>query len=164
MKLSEAQLIARKYQNKLKEFCLYRELLDYYCDIAGSVIREKPEVKDIEIVCIPDLNRYLQFVHCVEELEKIKGEATGKHTQRLLPEGINLDLFMVESRNFGLQKMIRTGPAEFSKRMMWEVKEKGFYVKDGFLWKNSGEMAPVREEKDFFEITGIKWVDPKERN
>ena len=32
----------------------------------------------------------------------MKGEPTGKYTQRRLPEGLTLDLFMADANNWGL--------------------------------------------------------------
>jgi DNA polymerase/3'-5' exonuclease PolX len=81
MKLNEAKATAEKYQNLFKPYCSRIE-------IAGSSRREKPEVKDIEIVATPgDIE---SFAKEVNKLQKVKGEPTGKYTQRILPEGINL--------------------------------------------------------------------------
>ena len=73
--------------------------------IAGSIRRRKPEVGDIEIVCIPkhipaglsgdELEVDPDFCAVVNQWPKVKGEPAGKYTQRRLPDGINLDLFIV---------------------------------------------------------------------
>src|SRR3989304_1550303 len=101
MKLAQAQDIAEKYLNLLRPHCLRIE-------IAGSIRREKLDVKDIEIVCIPQ--DVAGFVAQVKQWPKVRGEPTGKYTQRNLPEGIKLDLFMAEERNWGNILLIRTGP------------------------------------------------------
>ena len=157
MKLEEAQKIANKYLNRIKAFSLRAE-------IAGSIRREKPEVKDIEIVCIPDPNYLGEFCEEVNLLKKVKGEPTGKYTQRILPEGINLDLFMANKRNWGLIFAIRTGSADFSHKILacgW-VKA-GYKSKDGMLTKN-GQEIECREEKDLFDRIGIPYVEPEFRN
>jgi hypothetical protein len=43
------------------------------------------------------------------------GQPTGKHTRRILPCGMKLDVFMVTADTWGLQLAIRTGSAAFSK-------------------------------------------------
>jgi len=157
--LKRARQIAEKYLNLLKPFCSRIE-------IAGSIRREKPEVKDIEIVCIPfDVEG---FVALVKQWPKVKGEPTGKYTQRRLPEGIILDLFMAEERNWGLQMVIRTGPAEFNRSWLYHAKEKGLRCEGGFLrdYRESGrngQMVECREEKDLFRLIGMNYIAPKYR-
>jgi len=105
MKIDEAKKIADKYVEILKPYCLRIE-------IAGSIRREKPEVGDIELIAIvKDIKKFSKEVN---KLEKVKGNPTGKYTQRILPEGIKLDLFMANIRNWGLIFAIRTGSARYS--------------------------------------------------
>jgi DNA polymerase/3'-5' exonuclease PolX len=107
MQLKEAQQIAQKYVELLRPYCKRIE-------IAGSIRRQRPEVKDIEIVCIPkraplngglfgytpdELVTHPGFDEIINSLEKVKGEPGGRYTQRKLPEGITLDLFMCYSGN-----------------------------------------------------------------
>jgi len=154
MKLQEAQEIAEKYLNIFKPYC-------QKIRIAGSIRREKPEVKDIEIVCIPqDLTGFSVEVN---KLQKVKGEPTGKYTQRILPEGIKLDLFMAKKENWGLIFAIRTGSADFSHKILacgW-VKT-GFKSKNGILTKN-GQEIECREEEGLFKLIGVQFVEPKLR-
>lgn len=90
-----------------------------YCKrvvIAGSIRREKPEVGDIEIVCEPVAPK-TNFATLIPKLSVIKnGE---KYTQLLLPEGIKLDLFKVTPpAQWGVILTLRTGPAEFSRKIV----------------------------------------------
>lgn len=164
-----------------------QERLRPFCDrimIAGSIRRRKEHVKDIELVCIPkkepvkDLFENItgyqvipDFIKIVNEYKKIKGEPTGKYTQRLLrlqQEGsgriyeCNLDLFMVTPENWGLLFMIRTGSADFSKKMMNVARSEGYLVEDGQLWRGKS-IVEVREEEDLFRILNRRWVEPWER-
>jgi len=169
MKLEEALKIATHHKNRLSPFCDRIE-------IAGSIRRQKPEVKDIEIVCIPTKVQarfglyevrwvpHNGFVSLVNSLEKIKGEPTGKYTQRILPEGINLDLFMATPDNWGLILAIRTGSAQFSHMKLavgWA--RRGYKSRNGVLVRN-GRIIPVREERDLFSLIGLPWMDPEDRN
>jgi hypothetical protein len=118
MKHAQALSLAEDALNALKPHC------ERVC-IAGSIRRLKPEVKDVEIVCIPKsvptglftdaLEVDPDFCTIVKRWPKGKGEPTGKYTQRRLPGGIALDLFMVEPESWGLQLVIRTGSWQFSK-------------------------------------------------
>ncbi len=166
MKLKQATEIAEQA----------RETLSPYCDrieIAGSIRRRKPEVKDIEIVCIPkrhqsglfaeDTEVEPFFARAVDRWPGTKGTPHGKYTQRILPGGIMLDLFMATPENWGLIYAMRTGSAAFSHRVLavgWV--RAGYKSEDGMLRKN-GEAVPVREEDDLFELIGVAWVAPEGR-
>jgi len=153
MELEEAKKIADKYVKILKPYCLRIE-------IAGSIRREKSEVKDIEIVAIPIALK--GFSDEVNKLQKVKGEPTGKYTQRILPEGIKLDLFMANVKNWGLILAIRTGSAEFSHKVLacgWV--RAGYKSIDGMLTRR--QEIDIREEKDLFDLIGVPYIEPKLR-
>lgn len=152
-----AKQIADKYVEKLKPMC-------YRIEIAGSIRREKPEVKDIEIVCIRDPKKLFEWTYFINSLEKVKGEAIGKYTQRKLPEGINLDLFMCKKENWGLIFAIRTGSADYSHNVLacnWV--KLGYKSIDGILMKDGAEVH-VPEEKDLFKLIGVNYIEPVYRN
>ena len=61
--------------------------------------------------------------------------------------------------------MIRTGPAEYSKRMMELIKLTGFKVANGgylYRYKSHGEWErmPCYTEKDFYKAVGMKFIEP----
>ena len=154
MKIDEAKKIADKYVEILKPYCLRIE-------IAGSIRREKPEVGDIELIAI--VKDIKEFSKEVNKLEKVKGNPTGKYTQRILPEGIKLDLFMANIRNWGLIFAIRTGSARYSHEILacgWV--KRGYKSINGILTKNGREIE-VREEKDLFNLIGVAYVQPNQR-
>ena len=156
MNLEKAEIIAQKYLEEIRPFCIKAE-------IAGSIRRKKPEVKDIEIVAIRDPKNISAFKDWLDKLYKIKGDILGKYTQRQLPEGINLDLFFADDDNWGCIFLIRTGPWEFSKRMMGEVtRQMGYVQEGGYLWKN-GEKVSVPTEKSWFSMMGLEWIEPSKR-
>lgn len=111
---------------KLQPHCVPERL-----KIAGSIRRKKAEVKDIEVVALPQLlthtdsdlfgggTSYLYtspgFIEAANAFGVVlKGKATGRYMQIELPEGINLDLFMPEPADFFRQYCIRTGSAQYA--------------------------------------------------
>ena len=163
---AEASHIAGMIVDSLRPFCDRIE-------IAGSIRRQKREVGDIEIVCIPrtvmgglfgdSQERHPGFIAWVNKLEAVRGQATGKYTQRITPYGIKLDLFMATADNWGLILAIRTGSADFSaKRLAARWVQLGYHSVDGMLTRD-GEPIPVREEADLFSLLGMAWVDPIDR-
>lgn len=163
-KLDEASSIAQRVLEQLKPFCDRIE-------IAGSIRRRSPEVKDIEIVCIPKPYSIGLFedglASVVNQWKATKGQldyGKCKYTQRILPEGIKLDLFFAEKENWGLILAIRTGSADYSHKVLatgWV--KKGYVSEEGRL-KKDGKEYPVYEEKDLFERIGVEYIEPNQRN
>ncbi len=158
---AEAHRIALDVLEQLRPHCIRIE-------IAGSIRRKKPEVGDIEIVAIPKPFETGLFqsgiASVVNQWEKVKGELPCKYTQRILPEGIKLDLFLAEEGNWGSILAIRTGSAEYSHRVLangW-VRE-GFKSEGGFLFRE-GERYEVREEQDLFQMARVAYIEPEGRN
>lgn len=158
---AEAHRIALDVLEQLRPYCIRAE-------IAGSLRRKKSEVGDIEIVAIPKPFETGLFqsgiASVVNQWEKVKGELPCKYTQRILPEGIKLDLFFAEEGNWGSILAIRTGSAEYSHRVLangW-VKE-GFKSEGGYLFKE-GKRYEVREEQDLFQMARVAYIEPEGRN
>jgi DNA polymerase/3'-5' exonuclease PolX len=160
MKLSKAKTIAEEIKSMLTPHCERIE-------IAGSIRRIKSQPKDIEIVAIPkpyDVGLFESGIALVvNRWEKVKGELPCKYTQRILPQGIKLDLFFATPENWGLIFALRTGSADFSHEVLasrWV--SLGFKSIDGMLVKDDIKY-PVREEEDLFYLLELDWVDPEFR-
>jgi len=159
-----------EYQKALNIALNVVELLKPHCErieIAGSIRRQKPEVKDIEVVVIPKPYETGLFesgiATVVSRWEKVKGELPCKYTQRILPEGIKLDLFFAERGNWGLIYAIRTGSAEYSHKVLaTEWVRRGYKSEDGYLTSN-GKQIMVLEEQDLFNRIGLPFKNPTER-
>lgn len=161
MKLQQALQIANKLKALLAPHC-------HRIEIAGSIRRKKPEVKDIEIVAIPKPYNVGLFANgiatIINQWPKVKGDLPCKYTQRILPEGIKLDLFFAEPGNWGYIFAIRTGSAEYSHEVLargWVAH--GYKGKDGWLTFN-GRPIHLPEEKDLIKRCGVKFVPPEMRN
>jgi len=148
-----------------------KALLAPHCErieIAGSIRRKKPDVGDIEIVATPkpyDVGLFESGIATVvKQWEKVKGELPCKYTQRILPEGIKLDLFFAEPDNWGNIFAMRTGSAEYSHEILakgWRYA--GYKSEGGYLFRD-GERIAIREEEDLFKLLGITFVEPEQRN
>lgn len=148
------------------------EQLAPYCDrieIAGSIRREHPEPRDIEIVCIPKTNtfgaRELGFTTLVESWQKVKGDPrNGKYTQRVV-DGITLDLFMCGLQNWGYILAIRTGSGEYShKTLGYRWRQMGYVGREGNLYhEKSGTLIETPTEEGFFNLLNIPFDPPHRR-
>lgn len=169
MELAEAQAIATRVRDLLAPHCERIE-------IAGSIRRKCPQVGDIEIVAIPKPYETGLFENGVAEVinrwEKIKGELEYKgrpgvkacrYTQRLLPEGIKVDIFFANTWNWGYILAIRTGSAKYSKMLATTWKRRGYNGNDGHL-TYGGVVQMVCEEIDLFNILNIPYCAPEARS
>lgn len=168
------------------------ELLAPGCErieIAGSVRRNKAEVKDIEIVCVPkprkpqfgdkkiyatELDVVLENLSPVKAIDLVPIKGGPKYKQfSVRDQWVNLDLFIVTPpAQWGVLFTIRTGPLEFSE---WVVTQRfkggplpsNVYVKGGAAWRKDGTADPVMietpEEQDFLDLCGLGWIEPSQR-
>ncbi|MBP6756291.1 MAG: hypothetical protein KA210_09090 [Bacteroidia bacterium] len=148
-----------------------KELLAPYCErieIAGSIRRKKPEVKDIELVAIPkpyDVGLFENGIATVvNQWKKVKGELPCKYTQRILPDGITLDLFFANQENWGLIYALRTGSADYSHKVLATGWVKLGYNSEGGQLSINGKEINIPEEKDLFKLIGIPYIEPELRN
>lgn len=164
MNYTEAIVIAERLLAELRPY-------SYRAEIAGSIRRKKSEVKDIEIVLIPkpyDTGLFESGIAAViNKYTKVKGEleyGVCKYTQRMLPEGIKLDLFIAEEENWGLIYALRTGSADYSHKILAQGWcDRGYHSKDGYLHVGHKKYE-CREEIDLFNRLSIPYVEPEFRN
>lgn len=178
MILKQAEEIANNWIYRLQPFC-------DRISIAGSIRRQKQYVKDIEIVCIPrtipethdtlfeavtSYHRDPEFVLSVQH-EKyghvlLGRPDTGKYI-KISVHGyeINIDLFIATPENWGYILAIRTGSADFSKRVLAEGWVRaGFRGNDRMLVnQDTGAEMPIHEEKQLFGLINMPYVFPRDR-
>lgn len=173
MELSKAKKIAEDLVRELTPYCDRIEL-------AGSIRRGKPEVKDIEIVCIPkqkkevDLfgdnapkfgvnNPIPEFVSAVRKYPAEIGDPTGRYVKLLLSE-IKVDLFIAFPNNWGFIFTLRTGSTWFNKDyLLIGLKNINHEAKDGFIYDKKGNLVELPEEIDLFNLINLKYLDPDRR-
>ena len=175
MKLEQAETIAQQWLTRLAPHCERIE-------IAGGVRRRKAEPHDIELLAIPKLivrfDMFGNHGETISDLEAFLASLVNdgfckpikngpKYKQLALPEGINLDLFIVRPETWAVQFVIRTGPADFSHWLVTPRKHGGAMpsnckVQDGQVWQN-GKALEFAEERDFLEFLGLGWIEPQSR-
>lgn len=180
MDLRRARIIATNYAGRMLPFC-------ERIQIAGSVRRQQADVKDIEIVLVPKMNQVRDmFGQLVREesaleglfdtLRRDEGELFLKDGKRykqielqgLGYRGVRIDVFIVRPpAQWGVILTIRTGPADFSKRIVTQRLKGGLlpddcYVSEGQVWRN-GLALPMPEEQDFFALLNMEWIPPEKR-
>ena len=177
MKLEEIRLLAKGFMRK------YRRWVER-AEIAGSIRREKPDCKDIEVVCVPiysistnmfgqELSRSNMVICNLRsdvfdgEFRFVKGNNDcPKYTQLEADyneQKIKIDLFFATPENWGWIFFLRTGSAEWNKRVIQRLKERGYKSRGGQIKDGYDKVIPTPEEKTVFALLGWKWVEPRNR-
>lgn len=149
--------------------------------IAGSVRRRKPEVSDIEHVVIPkfaDLEGAGLFAQRTNLLwrkldEYVAAGVIGKHVyangfkwgdkfRGAEFRGFAHELYTTDADSWGAQLAIRTGPWEFSRHLVSEIKKHGMRNDEGCVWRGEQRVA-VASEEEYFALCGVAFVEPEAR-
>jgi len=154
MELERAQKIAEGIVGGLEQYCERIE-------VAGSVRRGKPTVRDIDLVVIPRDRDALD--HRLMQLGKLK--MAGLKIVRVRMEEITLDVYYATPETWATLLLIRTGSAENNIRLATLAKKKGWHLAaagDG-LFNEKGERIAGDSEESIFEALGLPYQAPEER-
>lgn len=171
-----ARSFAERVVNELRPVCARIE-------IAGSIRRMHSTVGDIELLCVPKFRKDLlgeeyggslldeKLASLVSDgrLERVQGGSRYKQFAVKRTSGglVYLDIFVTVPEKWGVQLLIRTGSAEFSKKMVTHQNRGGWLpnnmlVSGGRLWR-SGVALDTHEEQLFFDAIGMDYVLPEKR-
>jgi len=170
MELDKARAIAEELKALLEPSC-------HRIEIAGSIRRKKPEVGDIELLCIP------KFVDGVDQLDReigalvvlgILGFRRNKRGSRAygpknklmvhLPSGLGVDIFSTDKKCWPVSLVVRTGGKKTNKRIATAALRRGYR----FHAYGSGFSTPqgdvvCKSEREVFEAVGLTYLQPWER-
>lgn len=195
---------------------LAERLVEYFrpaatqIEVVGSVRRWKPDVHDIELLIAPDLTplprpraefgkpapKYFKLmidylVAAMVGRNEALLQANGDRYKKLwmLECEVQLDLFICFSPSeYGVSKVIRTGPKDFSQYCVTNREKggclpNGYFVKHQVVWIESqisrfdvpeeqedaaklltpDNHLSMPKEMDFLNFVGLGWVEPQER-
>lgn len=149
-------------------------------EIAGSLRRKKEFIGDIELVGIPHPTLDEGSFFAVEISPTVaitntmktfgyKAVKTGeKYIKFVSSRMMNVDLFLCTRDTWGCVFMIRTGSAEFTRKMVTKKAAGGWCPDhlrfcDGRLW-DGDDVLYTREEEDVFDELGLTYVPPEQRS
>lgn len=178
MRLAQARAFADRVVAVLEPACSRIE-------IAGSIRRLSPEVGDVEIVAVPrgipinlfgepgdgpnDLDRLIAELIMTDRvrprLTSLGSRRMGQRFKALeSPGGAKIDLFAVlPPAQWGAIFAIRTGPADYSRRLVTSARERGLRCLDGRLIDSSHREVQTPDEASFIRACGMQWLDPSDR-
>ena len=134
------------------------------CEIVGSIRREKPYCKDIDLVGVGSLENAVKAL-CRHFKVEFKGK--GSKVTKLYIETelgkVQIDLYCATPETFGIHKLIRTGSAEHNMWLASYAISKGFRLKysEGLL--KDGKVVAGETEEGVFEALGVNVPIPEKR-
>lgn len=199
----------RKLHDALHDAEVFRDLFPRECyerwEIAGSIRRKRPECGDVEHVIIPAFGDKpaaglfaqpervnllwhhadaLVAGHAIDKHWNGNGLTWGEKMRRADYRGFSHDIFTAMVDNWGCILAIRTGSADFSKRLVTGLLRNQYRQADGYVWRcrpcphcarpdpckacNGTRLDPVERlsvgtEEEFFSLAGVMYVQPEAR-
>lgn len=159
--------------------------------IAGSIRRLRSSIGDIDLVVQPLLiptldmfelptgephnaltalcDAYVEEGQLARRLDVNGRPSWGASLKRAEFRGLNVDIQSVtDPHTLGAWLLIRTGPAEFNKKLVTPRRQggwlpAGFEFKDGFQLWSWGERVLTPTERSVFEALGLGYREPWDR-
>ena len=153
--LERAKTIAEEIIKRLSPYCQKIE-------VAGSVRRKKPWVRDIDIVLIPSQPPW-DLLHEVKWLGQCKID--GAKLKRIDYYGVQVDIYFATEDTWATLLLIRTGSKENNIRLATLAKKKGWHLAasgDG-LFNEKGERIAGDTEESIYEALDLPYQEPWER-
>lgn len=182
IKLETAQKIAAELMDILSPHCERIE-------VAGSVRRKKPDVKDIELVIIPKvevefsglfndeenlfypIDRFIQADDRFDyRLNKNGHRMYGDKNKLLIyhpAPGVNIpvDIFAASKENFMMVKFVRTGGAENNLQVARKANSLGMNLRiyESFFEDKRGYKYIMNSEEQIYKFLDLPYLQPEER-
>jgi len=127
MKLLEATQIANELVGKLRPLCDRVE-------VAGSIRRGRANVRDVDIVAIPNEEKitaagYFGRQHLVGALAQPGNIKNGQAIASFVYNGINVDIYWADHSTWGTLLLIRTGSKQHNIKLCTLAKSRGWQLK-----------------------------------
>ena len=144
--------------------CAYREAIKLArwsskIEIAGSIRREKPDPRDVDIVLIPNSkNAVLDYVSKQKKGKIGQGEKLVSYNT----DGVEVDLYFATKDNWGAMLLFLTGPQKYNIGLRMVAKNKGLLLNQYGLW-NGKRLIASKTEEDIYRKLGKEWKSPELR-
>ena len=154
MELERAQKVANEVVKRLNPYCQKIE-------VAGSIRRRKPQVRDIDLVLIP--KDPWDFHGELMKLGQLK--MSGKKILRVMVGSVQVDIYVADEATWATLLLIRTGSTLNNIRLCSRAKDMGWHLAasgDG-LFNEKGERIAGDSEISIYNALGLPFQRPEER-
>jgi len=152
--LERAQKIADEVIKRLSPYCQKIE-------VAGSIRRRKPQVRDIDLVLFP--KDPWNFHGELMKLGQLK--MSGKKILRVMVGSVQVDIYVADEATWATLLLIRTGSKENNLRLCSRAKDMGWHLAasgDG-LFDDTGQRIAGDSEISIYNALGLPYQRPEER-
>lgn len=156
MELERARSIADEVIKRLSPYC-------QRIGVAGSVRRQKPMVRDVDLVLIPSDPWNLEG-EVLALARPFQPKLSGEKLKRFDYNGAQIDLYYATPETWGMTLLVRTGSANHNIKLATKAKRMGlhFSVARGIENKN-GEVIASRTEEEVLSALGLNYIPPEGR-
>lgn len=139
-----------------------------FFEIAGSYRRERPDSGDIDVLLIDQENR--DILGEVLECPIFTHNLTPNGTKKVLSVGKvrdthrRIDLELVQPNEYPFAIVYFTGPGGFNVKMREHTSNMGYTLNEKSITGPNGETYPAKSEEHVFELLGLKYLTPQERD
>lgn len=161
MNRNKARDIILDLTERLSPFCVKMEPV-------GSWRRNKTELHDLDFIILESNTRKIfgkkedQLTDKIEGLGKVL--VSGAKNIRIIYQGEQIDFYLTDkTKNYCTLKLIRTGSADFNKKLCVLAKRKGMTLKangDGLIYEDTGKQVTWGEDPILEKLMG--YVPPPE--
>lgn len=155
--LKEILSIAKKIVNYLKKLKSVKKI-----EIAGSIRRKKPTVRDIDILLVADNSKKVMdaFVS-MANVKKVLAKGPTKASV-FLREGCGCDLRVVDEKSWGAALMYFTGSKDHNIKCRQIAIKKGYKLSEYGLFKGN-KLIAGKTEKEVYNRLGMNYIPPELR-
>jgi DNA polymerase (family 10) len=129
--------------------------------VAGSIRRQKPTVRDIDLVLVVRDRQNLDSALMGMGNYKM----SGLKIARVEMDSIPLDIYFATPETFATLLLIRTGSVESNIRLAARAKKRGWRLaaSGGGLFNERGERIAGDTEESIYEALGVPYQRPERR-
>jgi len=154
MELERAEKIANEVIKRISPYCKKIE-------VAGSIRRKKPLVRDIDICLVPSDHWNLSFQIAGLGPVKLKGDKL----KRVSYNGTQVDIYYASEETWATLLLIRTGSAENNIRLATLAKKRGWHLaaSGAGLFDENGRRVAGDSEESIYKTLELPFQQPEER-
>lgn len=154
MELKQARALAQEIVDQLAPCCERIE-------VAGSIRRQRPLPRDIDIVLIPRSQGELASVLQSLGESRLGGQKLAERVYK----GVQVDLYFATPEIWHTLLLIRTGSKAHNIKLTTLAKKEGWhlYASGRWLFNEKGERIAGDTERSFFEALSLPYAEPWER-
>jgi len=157
--LQKAEEQANKIISQLRDIKEIEQI-----EVAGSIRRKKPFIRDIDILASSDSpEKVIDAFTKIKEIKKILNKGPTKATA-ILNSGIQADIRVLKPESWGAGLLYFTGNKNFNIMVRKMAIKKGYKLSEyGLFDKKTGKMIAGKTEKEIMKKIGLKLPKPEER-